>query len=141
MVQILTSDPRKEEDVRRSCNTISPPDGMCTQLTSLSVCVCVCVCSDDGWLEISPADLDAMMIRAAGYQPQVDSCVVVSVKAFSLSGCLSSIQSSAAATEGGDSSGQCDDKGRGKAAKDMVHGIKSFVDTVSSHEGAELPWY
>ena len=51
--------------------------------------------------------------------------------------CLSATQSSAPQTEGGSSS---DDKGEGRAAKDMVHGIKSFVDTVSSHEGAELPW-
>ena len=23
----------------------------------------------------------------------------------------------------------------------MVHGMKSFVDKISSHEGAEFPWY
>lgn len=28
----------------------------------------------------------------------------------------------------------------GVAVKSVVHGIKSFVDTISSHEGAELPW-
>ena len=25
--------------------------------------------------------------------------------------------------------------------EDMIHGVKSFVDTVSTHEGADLPWY
>lgn len=28
----------------------------------------------------------------------------------------------------------------GSAMKSVVHGIKSFVNTISSHEGAELPW-
>ena len=37
----------------------------------MCVCVCVCVCSDDGWLDISPADLDEMMREAAGYLPEV----------------------------------------------------------------------
>lgn len=30
--------------------------------------------------------------------------------------------------------------GQGTAVEAVVHGIKSFVDTMSSHEGAELPW-
>lgn len=69
----------------------------------------VCVtCADNGWLEISPSELDAMMRRAAGYLP----------------------------SEGdGEKGGE-----RETSVKDMVHGVKAFVNTVSSHEGAEFPW-
>ena len=38
--------------------------------------------------------------------------------------------------------GQGAEKGpsEGAAVKSVIHGIKSFVNTISSHEGAELPW-
>ena len=63
-------------------------------------------CADDGWLEISPTELDAMMRKAAGYEP-----------------------------------GEVSKEGeRQAAAEEVVRGVKSFVDTVSSHEGAEFPW-
>ena len=85
----------------------------CVQRVKLTVrgrFVCV-TCADDGWLEISPSDLDAMMRRAAGYLP----------------------------SEAGEGDGEKDEE-RERSVKDMVHGVKAFVSTVSSHEGAEFPW-
>ena len=78
-------------------------------MVSVCVCervlqVCVCVCVDDGWLEVSPGELDAMMRRAAGYVPGMEG------------------------------------RERDETLENVVHGMKSFVDTISSHEGAELPW-
>lgn len=76
----------------------------------------MCVtCPDDGWLEISPSELDAMMRRAAGYLP----------------------------SEAGEGDGEKDEEREGEretSVKEMVHGVKAFVSTVSSHEGAEFPW-
>ena len=46
------------------------------------------------------------------------------------------------AEKGPNEGGQGAEKGpnEGAAVKSVVHGIKSFVNTISSHEGAELPW-
>lgn len=46
------------------------------------------------------------------------------------------------ADRGPNERGQGAEKGpnEGAAVKSFVHGIKSFVNTISSHEGAELPW-
>jgi hypothetical protein len=88
--QLLASNPGNEEDMRQNSCSLPPPD-------------------DDGWLEISPTELDAMMRRAAGYEP------------------------GGVGREAGEGDRQA-------AAEEVVCGVKSFVDTVSSHEGAEFPW-
>lgn len=33
-----------------------------------------------------------------------------------------------------------DERERDVGVENVIHGMKAFVDTISSHEGAELPW-
>ena len=77
--------------------------------------------SDDSWMEISPGELDAMMKQAAGYLPQDD-------------GVPSSARQGAKVSPPGEGSAELD-------LQSMVFGMKSFVEKVSSHEGAEMPWW
>ena len=82
--------------------------------------------SDDSWLQISPQDLEAMMKKAAGYLPPDI-------------GAPFSQKSEAAASEFKEEEGRTVNEELD--LQSMVYGMKSFVDKISSHEGAEFPWY
>ena len=88
--------------------------------------------SDDNWLQISPQELEAMMKKAAGYLPP------------DIGPPPSSSQSSTQQSEGAAASEFKEEGSTGSEELDlqsMVYGMKSFVDKISSHEGAEFPWY
>lgn len=93
-------------------------------------------CLDDDWLQISPQELEVMMKKAAGYLPAdmeapSDQSSLRQQKGHSTSAAGSRFEED-------DVSGA-----PGKEELDlqsMVYGMKSFVDKISSHEGAELPW-
>ena len=113
------------------------------------------LCAGDGWLEISSEELDAMMRKAAGYLPpdkQVGpvrpaniplqyALILHYIHTYYIYSSLLSSQSSTVQAEREDDTGElgpAPDHGGG--LESMVQGVKSFVDTVSSHKGAELPW-
>ena len=83
--------------------------------------------SDDSWLQITSEELDVMMRRAAGYLPSDGT-----------SGQPTTADGGAKADTGEDSSAGA---GGELDLQSMVYGMKSFVEKISSHEGAELPWY
>lgn len=86
---------------------------------------------DDSWLYISPEELEVMMKKAAGYLPS-DISQAPSSQPSTQS---ASKQPTASEIEGKISAGDED-----LDLQSMVYGMKSFVDKISSHEGAELPW-
>lgn len=73
------------------------------------------------------------MRKAAGYLPRD-----LGVSQASSAAQQSKLGSQAAAAQGSEleeeDSGELD-------LQSMVYGMKSFVDKISSHEGAEFPWY
>ena len=90
----------------------------------------LCPISDDSWLQISPEELDVMMKRAAGYLPSVSGAPSSQPKVQQELG-----DTAAASKEDGSAGGEDD-----LDLQSMVYGMKSFVEKVSSHKGAEFPW-
>lgn len=139
--ELMTSDPGSEEDIRKKFSSLPPPDSMYTLgtlyilTTNLKGNLCIILkvlrdqgrtgalrlydgfllyyisTTDDEWMEVTPSELDEMMRRAAGYLPSA----------------------------GGGDGGGGGERRREEVVSNMVQGVKSFVDTISSHEGAEFP--
>ena len=101
--------------------------------------MCLSCSPDDSWLEISPEELDAMMRRAAGYLPQEQVPAVRWPSALTQErhGVCSKYSYLPLTQSSSDQQSESD---RGQEVESMVHGMKSFVDQVSSHKGAEFPW-
>ncbi len=69
--------------------------------------------TDDSWLELSPEQLEDMLHISAGYPPSKGAGPVDE--------------------DEGTVSGELD-------LQSLLFGMRSFVDKVSSHKGAEFPW-
>jgi hypothetical protein len=79
-----------------------------------------------------------MMRKAAGYLPP-DIGPGVSQSSSAQQGKLGA---AAAATTGSEPEEEEGSTGNEEVdLQSMVYGMKSFVDKISSHEGAEFPWY
>ena len=124
----------------KKSKTLQPPDGKlftlifnpCVYRRIFGLAVLYISLSDDSWLQISPQELEAMMKKAAGYLPP------------DIGPPPSSSQSSTQQSEGAAASEFKEEGSTGSEELDlqsMVYGMKSFVDKISSHEGAEFPWY
>ena len=81
--------------------------------------------TDDNWLELKPEDLEEMLQHSAGYLPR--------------SGQDTDKQQSASAG-GGQMEGSKVTDSEQLELESLVFGMRSFVDKVSSHKGAEFPW-
>lgn len=124
-MHILQNVSFSEEDLIKKSKNLKPPDGKPFLCVILDRASCTFP-SDDSWLQISPQELEAMMKKAAGYLPPDI-------------GAPSSQQNKAAASEFKEEEGSTGSEELD--LQSMVYGMKSFVDKVSSHEGAEFPWY
>ena len=141
-LHILQNIPYSEEELIKKSRNVQPPDGgSCSIILILvyagelslaySNCYTFSV-SDDSWLQISPQELEAMMRKAAGYLPRD---LGVSQPSSSSAAQQSKLGAAAQGSELEEEDSEELD------LQSMVYGMKSFVDKISSHEGAEFPWY
>ncbi len=76
-----------------------------------------------------------MMRKAAGYlPPDIGVSQSSSAQQGKLGGAAAATTGSEPEEEGSTGNEELD-------LQSMVYGVKSFVDKISSHEGAEFPWY
>lgn len=86
--------------------------------------------ADDSWLEISPGELEELLHKAAGVPSRKQ--VPTRWLCFGGSQCLLAVR-------GGECNVLFSQPSAGLGLEAMVAGMKSFVDKVSSHQGAEFP--
>ena len=146
-MHIIQNVPYSEEELIRKSRNLQPPDGGSRSIIliiiyavymyagELSLAYSNCYnfsVSDDSWLQISPQELEAMMRKAAGYLPRD-----LGVSQASSSSAAQQRKLGAAA-QGSELEEEDSEE---LDLQSMVYGMKSFVDKISSHEGAEFPWY
>ena len=78
--------------------------------------MCVCARAGDSWLDMSPQDLERLLEERAG------------------------LGAGSSTPHQGDGTETANREDSGYSLVAVTQGMKKFINTVSSHEGAELPW-